>query len=772
MISSGKYPEQAPDAEKVVLADYSLLTVSEIFNRKRNVELLRVPEHGTLLNDPVFATLITGRTADPQHLARRWAGSAHHTKALATADDIDRLAPLLALRRDKLVAVRNELARLYNFLTRTFPEYSAVLAPSGHLEGDALAFLRVFPTPERVFRESSFRVNNVLEGIFSAPHRPILRAITRYHYQRNEAVFPVVQEVSSFHRIGGELDSLEHHLRNINGIDRSIYDLVLTRYSSSKAGAVVREESVSVLDLPTRGSVDGPFSVLSGTPAIFEQLAALRDKSNSLDREPKLDFESFKLLRAAVDAQLGQVSEKSFGRAPELPISVESDVLSRRLEIYLLGQRLALAANDFPEATRYMAATERTLSEARKYAFSERELIDAEFVCAITALLTANVRVGFGGLKQLLQDPRATNADQGLVSESRGLMMLTLLLYGENDELASLVEREARVTRGAQQQGSRAAYTGSARAGAAIAELLFIGTNPETSTETIRTLISVADANSRQTSYRPFFNFIMMMLSYVTRDRDAALQSYAELQQGRLWEKFSPSLFAQVQLSYAFHLASAGEFDAARRHLKEIPEPGDHEGIAPFPIQRDLFKMYLQAAVGDYASILEATEHDGVIGEKRLAQARHFLPAALLLRGTAMVRFGSLSRGEALFRQATLLAIESRSWVVLLCGETTEYRAWLESLHVSDIPVGLSAEARARILDRPLFFSHALPSLSRQQTRILQSLALGHRTSTISSELHITANTLKTHLRRLYARLGVSSRKEAVLLAKGYGFLE
>ena len=55
-----------------------------------------------------------------------------------------------------------------------------------------------------------------------------------------------------------------------------------------------------------------------------------------------------------------------------------------------------------------------------------------------------------------------------------------------------------------------------------------------------------------------------------------------------------------------------------------------------------------------------------------------------------------------------------------------------------------------------------LQSLSRQEKRVYKLLKSGKSNKEISSELHIEVSTVKSHLNKIYSRLGVKSRKEIV----------
>ena len=56
--------------------------------------------------------------------------------------------------------------------------------------------------------------------------------------------------------------------------------------------------------------------------------------------------------------------------------------------------------------------------------------------------------------------------------------------------------------------------------------------------------------------------------------------------------------------------------------------------------------------------------------------------------------------------------------------------------------------------------------LTRREVEILKHLATGVPISAISKKLHISQNTMKTHLRNLYRKLDVDGRHSAVDQAK------
>ena len=61
--------------------------------------------------------------------------------------------------------------------------------------------------------------------------------------------------------------------------------------------------------------------------------------------------------------------------------------------------------------------------------------------------------------------------------------------------------------------------------------------------------------------------------------------------------------------------------------------------------------------------------------------------------------------------------------------------------------------------------------LTESETRVLRYLPTHMGAPEIAAELYLSANTVKTHLRHLYRKLGAHSRNEAVQRARAIGLL-
>jgi two-component system nitrate/nitrite response regulator NarL len=75
-----------------------------------------------------------------------------------------------------------------------------------------------------------------------------------------------------------------------------------------------------------------------------------------------------------------------------------------------------------------------------------------------------------------------------------------------------------------------------------------------------------------------------------------------------------------------------------------------------------------------------------------------------------------------------------------------------------EVVTALAAEIRRRARDED-------PALSGREREVLGGLAEGRTAGQIGRELHVSESTVRTHMRRIYEKLGVSDRAQAVAVA-------
>ena len=102
------------------------------------------------------------------------------------------------------------------------------------------------------------------------------------------------------------------------------------------------------------------------------------------------------------------------------------------------------------------------------------------------------------------------------------------------------------------------------------------------------------------------------------------------------------------------------------------------------------------------------------------------------------------------------------------------YRVWLAAAFLLEaIARGMLADpdAAGRALSRCSAGADHLGALTHSETRILHYLPTNLSAREIAAELYLSVNTVKTHERHLYAKLGARSRTQAVAQARALGLL-
>ncbi len=115
-------------------------------------------------------------------------------------------------------------------------------------------------------------------------------------------------------------------------------------------------------------------------------------------------------------------------------------------------------------------------------------------------------------------------------------------------------------------------------------------------------------------------------------------------------------------------------------------------------------------------------------------------------------------------------ALEAGAVGYLLKGELTAetLHAHLADAHRGGSPMSWSIARRVvRSFSRPPQAAPELATLSARERQVLDQLALGLSYKQIGLRLGIAEDTVRVHIRNLYAKLHVNSRAEAVLKQRG-----
>jgi LuxR family maltose regulon positive regulatory protein len=230
------------------------------------------------------------------------------------------------------------------------------------------------------------------------------------------------------------------------------------------------------------------------------------------------------------------------------------------------------------------------------------------------------------------------------------------------------------------------------------------------------------------------------------------------------------SLAAQVDASAA--LLSRVTASSAHLHLL-VGETARAEALVrmtPTGTRRQLEEARLSIA------LQRPDEASGILDDVETHQWPRYELEVLLLRAQAALALGrSADDVESVIESALVIADEHRFVRSLLVdgGPLDDVlRDTLRRAPGGSHRAELAQHLRSRT-PAPRTIANAGTALlpSSRELEILRYLATGLSNREIAAELYISLNTMKTHVRSLYRRLGVSSRSQAVAAGRARGFL-
>jgi LuxR family transcriptional regulator, maltose regulon positive regulatory protein len=240
----------------------------------------------------------------------------------------------------------------------------------------------------------------------------------------------------------------------------------------------------------------------------------------------------------------------------------------------------------------------------------------------------------------------------------------------------------------------------------------------------------------------------------------------------RAAERLQPMLGMQHGLTVAARMSLVltqvrlGQTAAARETLAQMPE-SDRDWAEPFQ-RAAVASVHLadgdaQAAVDALAPVLDGSTR--VVRETAVVQA-------LLLDAMARDLLGDAPAAEAVLERALELAEpDALIWPFVMTppGDLLERHPRHRTAHaalLSDI-LDVLAGSSLRTRDVP----ELREDLTEAELRVLRFLPSNLSAPEIARELYLSVSTVKTHMRHIYAKLGVHRRTEAVERARGLGLL-
>lgn len=229
-------------------------------------------------------------------------------------------------------------------------------------------------------------------------------------------------------------------------------------------------------------------------------------------------------------------------------------------------------------------------------------------------------------------------------------------------------------------------------------------------------------------------------------------------QTSRTWTPASLG-FGGAELLRAWVLVTLDQGDEAWTILRRL-DPSEHHVLCPAGIV-----ALLRLRHGDLRGAAEALRDCEALGDDHSPRT---MVEVRVLRAAVELGHGQLGLSDVMFDRAlaTLARTGSRAALRMLPPATLARLAdrALQRPHGDEVRTMLAAvQASADRSDG------SVEALSHRELLVLAEVEKGSTVAGIASALYISPNTVKTHLRRLYRKLGVTTRSDAIRKAKSLG---
>jgi len=215
-------------------------------------------------------------------------------------------------------------------------------------------------------------------------------------------------------------------------------------------------------------------------------------------------------------------------------------------------------------------------------------------------------------------------------------------------------------------------------------------------------------------------------------------------------------------------LASTGQAGGVLAFLEGVEEAPDHAFC--YGARRANAAL----ARGDAQAAIQATDE---CVELSLAHVGGTLASALLRRSVATEMLGLTSAADATFSQAVgLLATHPRVATFVNLNQELAATLWERLERVNPQLVAATRPLAERLTTtaraHPSHPAAPLEALSQRELQVLTQLTVKATYREIGAVLFLSENTVKTHVSRVYRKLNVTSRREAVDLALRLGLVD
>jgi putative nucleotidyltransferase with HDIG domain len=224
-----------------------------------------------------------------------------------------------------------------------------------------------------------------------------------------------------------------------------------------------------------------------------------------------------------------------------------------------------------------------------------------------------------------------------------------------------------------------------------------------------------------------------------------------------------------------FRLHAVGVASVVDRLFDEGVE-ANHE-LVTGALLHDVGELALYRTHADFP----AAAADDQTPEERLAAEREMFGIDHAAAGGRIARAWHLPQRAVAMIEEHHTAVDGEAAVIRLADMLVSYSQGrlidLETLVSVAANVGLEREHLGNFLyelPRPAFprsRERTLCPLSKRELQVLSRLAQGKLPKQIAADLGLAASTIRNHLHRIYMRMGVADRAQAVLVAREHGWI-
>lgn len=263
-----------------------------------------------------------------------------------------------------------------------------------------------------------------------------------------------------------------------------------------------------------------------------------------------------------------------------------------------------------------------------------------------------------------------------------------------------------------------------------------------------------------RSDWEPFAHYARGMVADLEGRRIEGLDHVRKsLEAARVWQG-EPTVRTCCTVLRGLLLTHLGEFSAAMDTFTSVDADADHSTCP------SRFVAGIRYKAGDSAGCLQALEGCDALGE---AHSPRTVVDVLMLKAAALYDLDNATSADVALDRGLLLAAEgSMRTPFLMISPLAMHRMLARAVDRNQPPSVhlLLDELRGAT---PVPSAGALEPLSVRERDVAQHLFEDKTLNQIASDLFISSNTVKTHVRSIYRKLAANNRKDAVRRVRELG---